>query len=477
MIEEVEFLSGKEPSQSGSLSMYGFHILHGHGFETFFADLAKRVTSVFVRPHHPVLTAECSAAFVVRYRAGVDAGHMPHEDNSDITLNACLGKEFVGGMLGLARNPAVVREVLGRVRQVLPVGGAAEKITDIMPPFLYSMYRQNPGQALVHAGSATHGAEPLTAGERLNLIVWFRLVWPPGPPGLASFASLPDDVLPLVLAHMGVHDVLRAGAVCQRLRAAALANDLWQQLWQARPPVTLELVSQAFFSPSPPERRPVPVPGACTSPGQVKVLYLQALRAERAATAPLVARSLRLMSMVKRMAPPSAEAAHRERMSDAVSAALSTLDMHTICALEPTDSRPPVYAVPSMFPATVAAADEDVDVLAAKFVRTYGLQVLGVRPHLSDPFGSAFAPTPIAPGMSALSYGGMPMDAPPMPPGMPSATPIAWVGLPVLAMGMPPMKPMPPGMPPKLTPAARSKPSAPTAQPAKAAKGTLPFAE
>ena len=34
--------------------------------------------------------------FIVRYKQGEDIGLDPHEDDSDVTLNVCLGKDFQG---------------------------------------------------------------------------------------------------------------------------------------------------------------------------------------------------------------------------------------------------------------------------------------------------------------------------------------------------------------------------------------------
>ncbi len=54
--------------------------------------------------------------FVVEYEPGKDLGLDMHTDASDVTFNACLGREFTGGLLvfcGLQGDPSHRRESLG----------------------------------------------------------------------------------------------------------------------------------------------------------------------------------------------------------------------------------------------------------------------------------------------------------------------------------------------------------------------------
>uniref|UniRef100_A0A7S4BQX6 Fe2OG dioxygenase domain-containing protein n=1 Tax=Chrysotila carterae TaxID=13221 RepID=A0A7S4BQX6_CHRCT len=86
-----------------------------------------------------------------QYKAGEDLGLDMHTDACDVTLNVCLGKEFVGAGLtlcGLRGAPA------GSERR-----------------FVYR-HAHVRGKALMHLGHHRHGADDIVSGERYNLIMW-----------------------------------------------------------------------------------------------------------------------------------------------------------------------------------------------------------------------------------------------------------------------------------------------------------------
>ena len=88
-------------------------------------------------------------SFMVQYRAGQDLGLDMHTDDSDVTFNVCLGRNFSGAALtvcGDSRTP--------EHRQ-----------------FFHS-YAHVVGRCLVHLGSRRHGADDIREGERNNLIIW-----------------------------------------------------------------------------------------------------------------------------------------------------------------------------------------------------------------------------------------------------------------------------------------------------------------
>ena len=75
-----------------------------------------------------------------------------HHDASEVTLNVCLGRDgFEGGGLRFC----------GRF------GGAAHRRE-------LCVLRHAKGRAVLHLGRQRHGADALTAGSRVNLIVWAR---------------------------------------------------------------------------------------------------------------------------------------------------------------------------------------------------------------------------------------------------------------------------------------------------------------
>eukprot|EP01062_Namystynia_karyoxenos_P059590 TRINITY_DN51028_c0_g1_i1.p1 TRINITY_DN51028_c0_g1~~TRINITY_DN51028_c0_g1_i1.p1 ORF type:complete len:426 (+),score=121.89 TRINITY_DN51028_c0_g1_i1:74-1351(+) len=86
-------------------------------------------------------------AFVVHYRVGEDTELAEHADDSDLTVNICLGKAGFEGA-GLYFRPSASGEPLRHAHSV--------------------------GHAVVHRGSLRHGVEPLSRGERANLVIWCR---------------------------------------------------------------------------------------------------------------------------------------------------------------------------------------------------------------------------------------------------------------------------------------------------------------
>eukprot|EP00322_Chrysochromulina_rotalis_P006850 CAMPEP_0115863934 /NCGR_PEP_ID=MMETSP0287-20121206/18941_1 /TAXON_ID=412157 /ORGANISM="Chrysochromulina rotalis, Strain UIO044" /LENGTH=263 /DNA_ID=CAMNT_0003318389 /DNA_START=6 /DNA_END=798 /DNA_ORIENTATION=+ len=87
--------------------------------------------------------------FMVQYKEAEDRGLDMHTDACDVTLNVCLGKDFMGAGLtfcGLR-------------------GGGAER------QFSYR-HKHVKGRAIMHAGHQRHGADDIISGERFNLIMW-----------------------------------------------------------------------------------------------------------------------------------------------------------------------------------------------------------------------------------------------------------------------------------------------------------------
>lgn len=89
--------------------------------------------------------------FVVRYKVGEDLGLDMHTDDSDVTFNICLGKTFKGAGLQFCGNQ----------------GSANHRKASLQ-------YQHKLGHCVVHRGHRRHGADDITEGERLNLIVWAR---------------------------------------------------------------------------------------------------------------------------------------------------------------------------------------------------------------------------------------------------------------------------------------------------------------
>ncbi|CAI9259276.1 unnamed protein product [Lactuca saligna] len=94
--------------------------------------------------------------FVVEYGVDRDLELGFHVDDSEVTLNVCLGKQFAGGELYFR-------------------GVRCEKHmhTESQPEEIFE-YSHVPGRAVIHRGRHRHGARPTTAGNRVNLLIWCR---------------------------------------------------------------------------------------------------------------------------------------------------------------------------------------------------------------------------------------------------------------------------------------------------------------
>jgi hypothetical protein len=90
-------------------------------------------------------------SFIVSYSPTRDRALDLHTDDSDVTWNLCLGKEFTGSGLTFC---GVLATATHRHYQC--------------------SYQHHLGHAVVHLGRQRHGAENITSGERHNLIIWCR---------------------------------------------------------------------------------------------------------------------------------------------------------------------------------------------------------------------------------------------------------------------------------------------------------------
>lgn len=91
-------------------------------------------------------------AFSIRYMMEEDRSLDAHMDQSEVTLNLCLGPSNFGGAALYFRGQ---RDTEFEGQQNFTMAHAV-------------------GRAVLHVGQHFHGAENLTHGERHNLIVWFR---------------------------------------------------------------------------------------------------------------------------------------------------------------------------------------------------------------------------------------------------------------------------------------------------------------
>mmetsp|Transcript_1107 Transcript_1107/g.3887 ORF Transcript_1107/g.3887 Transcript_1107/m.3887 type:complete len:542 (+) Transcript_1107:66-1691(+) len=152
LIEEVDNYQGcglpiRRPN---SMNNYGL-ILNEIGLEPMIDLLQEKYLQPVARLLFPKEGGQLDKhhTFIVQYKPDQDLGLDMHTDDSDVTFNICLGKEFEGAGL----------TVCGMIT------------SDVHRQFSTS-YKHVKGRALVHLGRHRHGADDIISGERMNLIVW-----------------------------------------------------------------------------------------------------------------------------------------------------------------------------------------------------------------------------------------------------------------------------------------------------------------
>uniref|UniRef100_A0A7S0P0A0 Fe2OG dioxygenase domain-containing protein n=1 Tax=Calcidiscus leptoporus TaxID=127549 RepID=A0A7S0P0A0_9EUKA len=142
--------SGLPTSRPNSMNKYGL-ILNEIGMEQMFDSLVERCLAHVARLCFPLEGGSIDRhhTFIVEYAAGKDLGLDMHTDNSDVTFNVCLGREFTGAGLTFCGD----------------MGRPAHR------HFTYC-HKHVKGRCLVHLGRRRHGADDIATGERANLIVW-----------------------------------------------------------------------------------------------------------------------------------------------------------------------------------------------------------------------------------------------------------------------------------------------------------------
>lgn len=141
-----------------TMNKYGA-VLDDFGLETMLDKLMED----FVRPMSRVFfhevggsTLDSHHGFIVEYGMDRDVALGFHVDDSEVSLNVCLGKQFSGGEL-------FFRGV--RCDKHVNTESQSEEILD---------YSHVPGRAVFHRGRHRHGARPTTSGHRINLLLWCR---------------------------------------------------------------------------------------------------------------------------------------------------------------------------------------------------------------------------------------------------------------------------------------------------------------
>ncbi|KAG9487668.1 hypothetical protein GDO78_007462 [Eleutherodactylus coqui] len=155
-LEELENFEKSllEKGRPNTMNNYGV-LLNELGLdESFITPLREKYLHPLASILYPDWGGGCldsHKAFVVQYSVDKDLDLSSHYDNSEVTLNVSLGKEFTDGNLYFSD----MREVPSGERR-------------------YAEVEHTIGHGILHRGQQVHGALPVTSGERWNLIIWMR---------------------------------------------------------------------------------------------------------------------------------------------------------------------------------------------------------------------------------------------------------------------------------------------------------------
>ncbi|XP_072972641.1 2-oxoglutarate and iron-dependent oxygenase domain-containing protein CP2-like isoform X2 [Typha angustifolia] len=141
-----------------TMNKYGA-VLDDFGLEAMLNKLMEEFICPISRVFFPEVggsTLDSHHGFVVEYGKDKDVELGFHVDDSEVTLNVCLGKQFSGGEL-FFRGVRCDKHVNSETQ--------SEEILD---------YAHVPGQAVLHRGRHRHGARATTSGHRINLLLWCR---------------------------------------------------------------------------------------------------------------------------------------------------------------------------------------------------------------------------------------------------------------------------------------------------------------
>lgn len=151
LIEEIEHFqtTGLPARRPNSMNNYGL-ILNEIGLRHSL-DALQALIHPLARSLFPVEGAVFDGhhSFCVSYKPDEDRGLDMHSDDSDVTLNVCLGKEFEAAGLTFCGD----------------VGAPGHRKQSFC-------YKHAKGVGLLHLGRRRHGADDISDGHRVNLIMW-----------------------------------------------------------------------------------------------------------------------------------------------------------------------------------------------------------------------------------------------------------------------------------------------------------------
>ncbi|XP_053374927.1 2-oxoglutarate and iron-dependent oxygenase domain-containing protein 2-like [Mercenaria mercenaria] len=156
-LEEVQHFEQSDlpKGRPNTMNKYGV-LLDELGFDPFFSTLREQYLVPVTRLLYPDQGGgelDSHKVFVVQYKVGEDIDLDCHYDNAEVTLNIALSPKdsYAGGNL-----------YFGAMR------------TEYDAVDHWKEIEHKPTFGFLHRGQHMHGASPITAGERFNLILWMR---------------------------------------------------------------------------------------------------------------------------------------------------------------------------------------------------------------------------------------------------------------------------------------------------------------
>jgi len=152
LVEEIHnfYSTGLPARRPNSMNNYGI-ILNEIGLEPLMFAIQDAVIQPLAAVLFPKEGSELEShhAFTIRYRGGEDTHLDVHTDDSDVTFNVNIFGDYEGC-------PLVFCGIVGAPDH--------RKFR--------TAYQHRLGYAVMHSGRHRHGAEDISSGERMNLVVW-----------------------------------------------------------------------------------------------------------------------------------------------------------------------------------------------------------------------------------------------------------------------------------------------------------------
>ena len=160
LLEEIDLRARQEAGRAAANSMHDHGVeLGAIGLDSVVTDwMEERLRDLLVEHFEPfeAATLDHHHSYLVQYGRELDEDLGFHVDDSEVTLNLCLGEDFSGAEL------VMLGARCDRHRQ-----------TPIEPAEALEIHHE-PGSLVIHSGCHRHRVDPIRRGVRRNVIGWLR---------------------------------------------------------------------------------------------------------------------------------------------------------------------------------------------------------------------------------------------------------------------------------------------------------------